>query len=196
MELLELVQQAQAGQQAALEEICRRFTGLVKQQARQPHLLLLREDAEAEGWLAVVQAVRTYDTQAGVPVAGYIASCVRYAVWNLFKREKRRWQHEVSLAGGDNEEDANGSGGWLAVLAGPEDVAAAVESKVLVEQIRLLLADLSPGQQRAVAGTLLEGKGLAAVGRETGISAQAVFNVRKRVLAKLFKNLHLQNVSE
>ena len=69
----------------ALAEICRRFTGLVKKAANQNHLWVVRDDALAEGWLAVIRAVRTYDAQTGVPFPGYVDSQVRYAVWNLFQ---------------------------------------------------------------------------------------------------------------
>ena len=83
MELIELVRNAQSGNEQAIAEICQRFTGLVKKYAFQSHVRPIAEEALSQGWLEVVQGIQQYDEQAGVPFAGYIESRVKFGIWNL-----------------------------------------------------------------------------------------------------------------
>jgi len=184
MELNELVMKAQDGDSAAFALICRRFEGLVKKYAFQPHLRPLGEDALAEGWLAVAQAVRTYQSGAGVQFPGYVESRVRYALWNLFKRERRRWQHELPLEGGSDAEDG---GTILDTLAGAQNVAAQVERKLSVIELRQAIACLPDRQQQAILKTLAADGSLTVAAAQLGVSVQAIYNLRQRGIARLKK---------
>ena len=184
MEIRELTEQARQGDEKAFSLLCRQFTGLVKRYARQSHVRSIAEEAEAEGWLAVVRAVRTFDAKLGVPLAGYVEIQVKFAVWNLFKRERRRWQRETvleKLAAEDEEEN----GQLLERLPGPASVAAEVEDSLFAGVLAGWLAGLPERQRQVIAATLLEGRQLTAVARELGITAQAVHNLRRRGLARL-----------
>jgi len=172
-ELHQLVTQAQQGQTAAFAEICRRFEGLVVKHAFQAHLKSIGEDAKAEGQLAVVEAVRTYNPSSGVPFAGYVESRVRYRMWNLFKRERRRWQQEVTLDESRPEEDAG------------IDIAADVETAMLADSIREAIATLPDKQRLVVAATLLGEARLADAAKVLKISTQAVHSLRNRAIARL-----------
>ncbi len=173
---------------SSMAEICRRFTGLVKKHAYQPHLKGLHEDAMGEGWLAVVQAVRSFQPAAGVPVAGYIESRVKFAVWNLFKRERRRWEREMSLNGG-GDDDEGGALPLLNLLAADADVPAAVEAKLNAVKVRQALSGLPEKQRLALTRTLLTDQRLKDVAGELGVSVQAIHNLRQRGLARLKKSL-------
>jgi RNA polymerase sigma factor (sigma-70 family) len=186
MELLKLVRQAQQGDQASFNEISRKFTGLVRKYARQAHVRAVCEEAEAEAWLAVAEAVSRYDEKSGVPVAGFIESKVKFAVWNLFKREKRRWQQEVYFGEGEDDEKTD----YLKVLADSIDVAREVETKILGQEAYMALQDLPPKQRLAILRTVLEGLKLNEAAKEMGITAQAVYNLRKRGLARLRSLCH------
>ena len=191
MDLEELVREAQQGYagQVAFAEICRRFAGLVKKYATQPHLAGLKEEAVAEGWLAVVSAVQTYDSQSGVRFAGYVESRVKFAVWNLFKRERRRWQQELPLIGkGDNQEDKQGLC-LLEALAAKDDVEAVAENNFVNAAIHKAVANLPDKQRLAVTKTLLQDAHLADVAHDLGISPQAVYGLRQRALCRLRKEL-------
>ncbi len=184
MEIRELTERARQGDEKAFSLLCRQFAGLVKHYAWQSHVRSIAEEAEAEGWLAVVRAVRTFDARLGVPLAGYVESQVKFAVWNLFKRERRRWQRETvleKLAAEDEEEN----GQLLERLPGPADVAAEVEDSLFAGVLAGWLAELPERQRQVIAATLLEGRQLTAVAREMGITAQAVHNLRRRGLARL-----------
>jgi len=180
MELHDLVQRARQGDQAAFSEVCRRFEGLANKYAFQTHLAGIREDAKGEAMLAIVSAVRRYDAGSGAPFAGYVESKVKYAVWNLFKRERRRWQRECALEGGAEEE-----GGLLAVLPAGVDVAGEVENKLLACEILRELNRLPARQQQAVRRTLLADRRLADVACELKVSVQAVHNLRQRGINRL-----------
>ncbi|MCX7781211.1 MAG: RNA polymerase sigma factor [Negativicutes bacterium] len=181
MELIELVRRAQQGDEQAFTAICRRFAGLVKKHANQPHMKPLGEDAEAEAWLAVVRAVKTYRPEMGVQVAGYVESQVKYTLWNLFKRERKRWQRETALAKSADDEGAS----LLDFLAAAADVPGEVEARSAAAEIRRALAELPARQRQAVILTLAGGQRLAEAASGMGVSPQAVFNLRSRGLARL-----------
>jgi RNA polymerase sigma factor (sigma-70 family) len=181
VDLLELVKRAQKGDNAAFSEICRRFTGLVRKYARQAHVLTIAEEAEAEAWLGVAQAVLMYDEKSGVPVAGLIESRVKFAVWNLFKREKRRWQQEVYLGMGGDDEETD----LLATLADDIDIAGEAEIRIMGQEAQMALQDLPPKQRLVILRTVLQGFSLTETGQEMGITAQAINNLQKRGLARL-----------
>ena len=181
MDLLQLVEAAQNGNDIAFCEVCQRFVGLVKKHANQAHVRGIREEAQAEAWLAVSQAVVSYDAASGVPVAGFIESRVKYAIWNLFKREKRRWQQEVFLGFGGEEHEYD----LLAILPDDVDIERMVENKLVGQEIQIALAHLPLKQRLAVSRTVLQGASLTEVSREMGITAQAIYNLRQRGLGRL-----------
>lgn len=189
MSLEQLVIEAQAASGGeAFAEVCQRFTGLVKKYAGQPHLAGLKEEAVAEGWLAVAAAVRTYNEAAGVRFAGYVESRVKYAVWNLFKRERRRWERELPLTGGGQEEEGE-MPGLIATLAAAGSVEDTAESLLAAKAIRQALAKL-PGKQRtAVVKSIVGEAQLADIAAELGVTPQAVYGLRQRGLARLKKEL-------
>lgn len=181
MELTILTVRAQQGDETAFTEICRRFRGLVKKYAHQPHLRPLGEEAEAEAWLAVVSAVRTYRAETGVQVAGYIESQVKYRLWNLFKKERRKWEREVAADASDGEEGA----ALLETLAANDNVEAMIEQMEVSTRLQRALAELPERQSRAVILTLVQGRRLAEAAQELGVTPQAVHNLQRRGLARL-----------
>lgn len=193
MNLSDLAAKARNGDSEAFALVCRRFEGLVKRQAFQAHLRPLYEEAQAEAWLAVAEAVKTYDESVGVRFAGYVESKVRYALWNLFKKERRRWQSET-LASDDGEEE--GIGVKLSMLADDTDIAGEVERKCLRDELRCALARLPERQRQAVVLTVLEECRLGEAARLLGVTAQAVHNLQKRGLARLKKDCSGMYVSE
>jgi len=133
----------------------------------------------------VAEAVGTYDGSAGVPFAGYVAGKVRYAVWNLFKRERRRWQAELP-AGDDGGDD--GMAVRLELFADNVDVAAEAERRYLRDGLRRAIGRLPERQRQAVVLTLLDHHSLSEAARRLGVTAQAVHSLRKRGLERLKKD--------
>lgn len=181
MELSQLVKTAQAGDKQAFQEVCSRFTGLVKKQANKPHLRPIVEEATAQGWLAVVQAVKSYDTKCGVHFAGYVDSKVKFAIWNLFKKERRRWQEEVLLEGGAEDEELDA----FAQLADKANVAMEVETQWLSQELMAAVAALPDKQRQVILQTVVGHSTLKNCAAELGVTIQAVFNLRQRGLKRL-----------
>jgi RNA polymerase sigma factor (sigma-70 family) len=196
MNLEQLVIKAQTERAggAAFAEVCQRFTGLVKKYANQPHLKGIKEDAIAEGWLAVAAAVQSYDQTAGVRFAGYVESRVKYAVWNLFKRERRRWQQEMPLDRGSTGDEEKAALSWLETLAAACDVETEVEARLTTAAVCEVLATLPAKQQIAIVKTMLGEARLADVAAELGVSPQAVYSLRQRGLARLKKELRKNSI--
>ena len=182
MELIKLVKRAQAGDSHAVQEVCLRFTGLVKKYAFQPHIRPIAEEAQSQGWLSVVQAIRQYDENCGVQFAGYIESQVKYGIWNLFKRERRRWQNEAQLDDGGSDEDGLA---MLVKLTDGTDVAGEVELKWLSQELMTVVTMLPDKQRLVILRTVLGNERLTTVAVELGITAQGVYNLRQRGLARL-----------
>ncbi|CUH94449.1 hypothetical protein P22_0515 [Propionispora sp. 2/2-37] len=178
-----MVEKAQQGDESAFQEICQRFAGLVKKHAGQAHLRPIREEALAECWLAVVQAVKYFQAGAGVPFAGYVESRVRYAAWNLFKRERRHWQREFSLE--QSKEQEEDGPGLLEVVPDHTDIVREVENRLIYEEVVQALAGLPERQRYAVTSLLAEDSRLSSVAAELGVTIQAVHNLRRRGLARL-----------
>ncbi|HWR09564.1 sigma-70 family RNA polymerase sigma factor [Sporomusa sp.] len=190
IEQLVMAAQAGSGDGAAFAEVCRRFTGLVNKYANQPHLRGIREEAAAEGWLALAAAVRTYDQASGVCFAAYAERRVKYAIWNLFKRERRRWQRELPLTGGGtNEDDPDEAAGLLDILAAADHVELAAEGNFISTVIDQALAALPEKQRLIVINTLLDDRQLSEVAVALGVTPQAVYGLRQRGLACLKKQL-------
>ncbi len=174
-ELHQLVSRAQQGDKEAFAEVCRRFEGLVVKNAFQAHLKSIGEDAKAEGQLALVEAIKFYRPDSGIPFPGYVENRLRYRMWNLFKRERRRWQREVMLDESRPEEDAG------------VDIAADVETAILAERIRQTVEMLPDKQRQVVIATLLRGARLSESAKSLHISIQAAHSLRKRAIARLRK---------
>lgn len=191
MNLEQLVLEVQAGNtgESAFAEICQRFTGLVKKYANQPHLAEIKEEAVAEGWLAVATAVRTYDPAAGVWFAGYVESRVKYAVWNLFKRERRHWQQEILITSGCTSEAEDEPSNLIETLAASDNVESEVETHFSNKIIKDALQKLPEKQRLAVGKTLLGEAHLADIATELKITPQAVYGLRQRGLVQLRKEL-------
>ena len=187
MELLDLVKAAQQGEESAFEEICGRFTGLVKKYAIQPHLRPLGEEAEAEAWLAVVKAVKSYEPDTGVQVAGYIDSQIKYALWNLFKRERRKWEHESAIQAGNSEDGLT----ILDTLQAADNTEAACEGHWVSEVLLRALATLPERQNQAVVMTLVHGRRLVDAAAQMGVSPQAVHKLQQRGVARLRGFVHV-----
>lgn len=181
MELLELVKRAKAGDGEAILAVCRRFTGLVKKYAFQPHLRSMAEEAQSQGWLALIQGIREYDVYSGIPFEGYIESRVKYAVWNLFKKERRRWQQEGSLEGNAEEEGLS----FYDRLAVGLDVAHEVETRQLCQDILEAIAVLPEKQKQVIRRRLLEEEGLSQIALDLGMTPQGVYNLQKRGVTRL-----------
>lgn len=177
MHIEDLVNKAQRGDQTAFEVLCGQFQGLMKKSAGRPHLRSIYEEALGAAYESFIEAVQTYDAQLGVPFAGFAKAKVHFALWNLFKRERRRWQNECALnAEGD---EAN------TFVCDEVRIEEKVERKILAQELFCLIDRLPAKQRQAILLTVVSGMGLTEAGRLLGVTPQAVFNLKKRAIQEL-----------
>jgi RNA polymerase sigma factor (sigma-70 family) len=154
--------------------------------ARQNHLAGVFEDATAEGWLAVVEAVRKYDSSRPTNFAGYVNSCVKYAIWNFFKKNRRKWQMEIP-------EITNIDGDELSFLElvpsnDPDIVSQIIAKKEFddqIERVKEIFPKLRKKHQQVIQATIIDKQKLREVAEQMGITSQAVHNLQKRGLLSL-----------
>lgn len=96
--LEEKVAAAGKGDQMYYEEVCRSFIPLAKRMASQPHIRPIYDEAYSLAMLKIAEAVREYQPENGVSFTAFVYSKVKYAIWNLFKKERRIWQKNINPA--------------------------------------------------------------------------------------------------
>lgn len=150
------------------------------------------EDVKAEAWLAVIEAIDSYDVTREVPFAGYIESRVKYCVWNLLKRKQRQELHEISIA----SEFKNGKNSLIEILPNGTDISQEVEDLFLSGEIRKAIHMLPVRQRIVIIKTMFLGFKLVDIATELEVAPQAIFNLRKRALARLKRILEKVHVVE
>jgi RNA polymerase sigma factor (sigma-70 family) len=185
MEIARQVQLAQQGDEQVFAELCLSFKQVIQRYVNQSHLQALREEAVAVGQLAVVQAIKSYDQRTGVPVGAYVEQRVKYAVWNLFKKERKVWQHTVSYDISVIDEAGNGEGkAWVDRIADDFDLEAAAAVTEFLSDFRCKFQALPRRQQQVLRG-LIAGLTLTEIGNQLHISPQAVHQTKIRAQNRL-----------
>lgn len=176
--LEEKVAAAGQGNQIYYEEVCRSFIPLAKRMASQPHIRPIYDEAYSLAMLKIAEAVREYQTKSGVSFAAFAYSKIKYAVWNLFKKERRIWQKNLSPAGdmADN---------WLeqipAELSLEENLAAAQQ----VQLLRKAVSELPPLQRAIIEAIFFAGCKPGEVAAWLKLSPQSVSGYKMRALRSL-----------
>lgn len=186
VERVEQVQLAQQGDEQVFAELCRSFNRVIQRYANRSHLRALREEAVAVGQLAVVQAIKSYDAATGVPVGAYVEQRIQYALWNLFKKERKVWQHTVSYDISRTNEDGSSST-WLDTIADAFAGEAVTTFAEVQADFRNELQALPHRQQQVLQG-LIAGLTLTEIGSRLHISPQAVYKIKIRAQNRLKKS--------
>ncbi|MDR1702743.1 MAG: sigma-70 family RNA polymerase sigma factor [Sporomusaceae bacterium] len=191
LDLNELVRRAQGNLDngESFSEICRRFTPLVMKYAGQNHLRGIFDEAVSVGWLAVVEAVRSFDKTKGINFAGYVDSRVKYAIWNLFKKSRRRWQVEAAAEIGCEGDEISRFDFAESTHDVAEYVAARMDTQKLLNAIQEHLSNLSPKQQAVIKLGVMQKVKLTDIAKQMKITPQAAFNLKNRGLGNLRNKL-------
>jgi RNA polymerase sigma factor (sigma-70 family) len=180
LELEKMVIEAQEGNAVAFEAICTQFTGLVKKSAYQAHIRTIYEEAVAVGYLALVEAIKTFDCSLEIKFAGYAQSKIKFAMWNLFKRERSRWQNEFTL-----EAELGEGSTVLDTLADDVNIEKQIELKILSHELLHYMEKLPAKQRQVILLTLVSGKSLTETANLLGITPQAIYSLKNRGIKKL-----------
>jgi len=180
MEVEEYVIKAQNGDELAFAEICKQFARLVKKSAYQAHMRPIYEEALSVGYLALVEAIKTFDRSLEIKFAGYAQSKIKFAMWNLFKRERNRWQNEVTLEAQQGEDST-----FIDTLASDINIEKQIELKILSNDLLHRMEKLPAKQRQAILLTLVSGKSLTETASLLGVTPQAIYNLKNRGIRQL-----------
>ena len=123
--------------------------------------------------MALIQAIHTYNPDLSVPLAGYLESRVKYGLLNLWRKEMKRKQMEYQA---DNAFEH---------MAASDDPQAELVYKETLERMLAALQELPQRQLFVLLHTVVHGRKLAYIAQALGITAQAVYQLRKRALSRL-----------
>lgn len=177
-----ILQQAQQGDREALAKLCHDFQGLIYKVTNQRYLKSIYDDALATAYLSFVEAVYSYDLASAVPFAGYAKSKVKFSVWNLFKKERRRWQRELS-----NDIVTEAGIRLIEEFSDPNDSAVMAVDNILTEQLIKLLGKLPARQQQVINYLVFEARGITEIANCMNLSPQAVYSLKKTACRSLKK---------
>ncbi len=163
-----MVLAAQQGDVRAKEEVCHRFRPLVYSQAARGYARGHYEDALSEGWAGLLEAIEGYDASFGVKFPGFAESKVRSSIWGYCRKE---WQSEARYPLCDKE----------VLDRVPDEVK--VEDKAAFEvQLSSLEKKLDFRQCYVLKRVILEGATLKQTGKELGISLEAVYRTKQKLI--------------
>lgn len=186
-EIHALVRRVQAGDKAAAAEILSLFRPLICKAAGQSHLREVREDAEQEAALALLDAVGAFDESRGVPFSGFAKAIVLGRVRTFFLRERRRWRREVLPA--DTRDEDGGAEDFFAGVADERDEIGWFEES---ESFRAALSALPEREQKILSLYYEKGLPLRAVGAKLGMSEKHVSVVKARAMKKMRQALGIE----
>jgi RNA polymerase sigma factor (sigma-70 family) len=170
----ETLARAKSGDRVAMAEVFRAAEGLIRWRASTYRVDEdTREDLRSIGRLAMFDAVRTYRPNKG-HFAGWMTQWVHASMWSSLERGNKRAR-------------------WLTEFLAEPTEAAPGADEVLAEEaqcaeLRMAVAKL-PARLRAVMTGRLEGKTLAAIGRETDYSRERVRQLEAVALEKLRRTM-------
>lgn len=174
------LQQAQAGNADAMEQVMRSASRLVKAVA---HRYVLSggdtEDLLQEGMLALLNALRTFDAARGVPFAGYAAVCIDRRICSAVRaahaQKHAPLNSAVSLPSLE-EGQLN-----LSSNENPETLVIGMEARKELRQ--QLFATLSTLEAR-VLSLYLDGYSYHEIAAQLGKTAKSIDNAMQRIRKK------------
>lgn len=178
-----LVENAAAGNEAAMEELFARFEGMLMKAAHQRHLLRVAEDALAEAQMSFLQAVKGYDAARGIPFEGWAKAKVYGDLRSFFRRERLHWQREVmpEAPAGSEEESF-----WDRLQAPAQDECLFAVRELL----RQAMTILSEQQRKLLELIFFEDKSQKEAAAVLGMTQQSAAVLKKRALSRLRQRIY------
>ena len=138
--MTDILGKAQMGDVQAIQSLLVKYQNLLKHVSRQHHLESIQDDAYAEAVVSFYQAIRDFDDSLGVNFAGFAKMRVYQGVHDLFRKNLRIWQHELSLSGkstdSENQDSSDDSEDDFAdLIADKENFAQVVDLKLDLSRV-------------------------------------------------------------
>lgn len=173
----QLADEVRAGKMESLEEIIDRMYPLLSSCIRKGcwnHQE--REDLLQEGRLGLMEALREYDPEKGVPVLGFLSSRLRYLYLGM-----KRPQAMMSLneSYGDDEDE------FLNLLESDTDILEEVLGAETINEVRIAVSTLPEVQKRVIVDLFYNDLSLSETASVNGIAYRTVVNTRATALKNL-----------
>ncbi|MGE5587527.1 MAG: sigma-70 family RNA polymerase sigma factor [Clostridia bacterium] len=193
---LELLRRSRSGQEAARDDLIRKYVPMVRHIVRTtaPGLPGSEfEDLVQDGLVGLLDAIRQYDPgKPGVKFSSFAYLCIIRKIYNSLRRQTSSKQKALNQAISlysyvDREETRM----VLDLLAGDYvDPEAVVENEWASARVEQVLRSHLSMLEYAVTALLLRGYTTGEIGRAMGLDPKSVDNARTRVKAKLRRLLH------
>lgn len=182
------------GSTVALNELCRRYEPLILKHAHSGYERILGDDLLGELWVVFIDALASYDLTSPIPLAGYMASKIRYGCYNYFKKCRNRWRHEVNIKM-SYEDDQDESLCLEAIEAMDDTEFEALMTVNREEQARMvyvLLLKLEPMERDILYRFFYCYHSMAEIADSLGVTRQTVHYHYSKSLKKLRSYLGLK----
>ena len=181
-EELALIRRAAAGDEEAQERLLAQYMGLIVKESRQRYLRNagLSDDAPSIASLAFLEAIRDFDASRGIHFAGFAASRVHTALYNAFRRERRRWDRETHP-----DQSADSGGFWERYGGAAERKDAEDEAACRRLLLREAMAVLTPREKQILRLIYFEEATLTKIAQLLNVTHQSVSKAKKKILNKL-----------
>jgi RNA polymerase sporulation-specific sigma factor len=176
-EVEQLADEARSGKMESLEELIDRMYPLLSSCIRKggwnPQE---REDLLQEGRLGLMEALKEYDPEKGVPVLGFLSSRLRYLYLGM-----KRPQAVMSL----NESYGEDEDEFLDLLESDIDTLEDIVGAETISEVRKAVSSLPEVQQRVIVDLFYNGLSLSETAGVNGIAYRTVVNTRAAALKNL-----------
>jgi RNA polymerase sporulation-specific sigma factor len=184
-QLQDLVDMARNGCMDAAEEILERLKPLIYSAVRRYVSGWDKDDLYQEACLTVIQCIKEFDPQKGVPFLAFVKKKVYYRLFNVSRRQRSGLSLEQTFEGQDGE-----SRMLEELLASTEpgieeQILLSMEKKQLYEAID----KLSPKQKQVIMMHFFQGLKYKDIARLRETHYKSVLRLKDRALSSLRKNL-------
>ncbi len=188
---LDLLRLARCGQEAARDDLIRKYVPMVRHIVRATAPCVPGQDFDdlmQDGLLGLLDAIRQYDpAKPGVKFSSFAYLCVIRKLYNSLRRQTNGKQKALNQAVSLHSYlDAEETRTVLDILPGDyADPEAVVEDEWASVQVDQVLRNHLSMLEYAVTTMLLRGYTTAEIGRATGLDLKCIDNARTRVKSKL-----------
>jgi RNA polymerase sigma factor (sigma-70 family) len=178
MEINNLVQQAKAGSSEAAEQLLSRFKPLIYATIKRHHTGSEWEDMLQSAALFLLEGIKDYDAQTGIPFLAYIKTKLNFDIYNLCRRQRNIMSYHLTI--GKDDPDP---------LSGLVDESADIQLQVLRnEQINALheaLSELQPRHREVIVLYFFKNLTLKEIAKRMGISYKTAQRYKARGMERL-----------
>ncbi|HZJ56661.1 MAG TPA: sigma-70 family RNA polymerase sigma factor [Clostridia bacterium] len=175
----DLVERAKAGCKESMGDLIERLRPLIYSVINRYRDRGDMEDLFQDACILIMEAVRDYDEEKGVPFLGFVKSRVYFGIHN----KVRRCVFELSLDRPYGDEDG------LSPIDTLEDDSIDIEESLINEETSVMLGnaigELTLKQRGIIRGYYLEGRTLKEMAAARGVHYKAVVQLKARAMEVL-----------